>query len=164
MSLHYDSSRDVLTGLYSRARIRSDFVRLNFAHRWPFSVIVTDVLGLKSLNDEYSHQSGDEILCAVALVLKQLFPADSHATLARIGDDEFAVIIPGANEQAAAEAVSRIRTEWAATKVASVTGQPVQLAIGAVTCDRSTNALELWSLIDARVYADKRALRKTSRE
>jgi len=65
----------------------------------PVALLLLDLDRFKELNDTLGHNAGDELLCEVSARLAKALPA--HALLARIGGDEFVVLLPGATEEAA---------------------------------------------------------------
>lgn len=103
----YNSSHDILTGLYNRRRFEEVLDFLEESSDLPISIIVGDVNGLKLINDAYGHSSGDIILKKIAEIMKEVCGANAYA--ARRGGDEFAVIIPNANYEEACLKVKQIK-------------------------------------------------------
>jgi diguanylate cyclase (GGDEF)-like protein len=104
--LRYLGTHDVLTGLYNRAYFVERLAQLEKERREPISVVAADLDGLKSVNDQLGHQAGDNLIRRVAEVLKASL--DEGGFAARIGGDEFVLILPDADERTAQEVVERI--------------------------------------------------------
>jgi diguanylate cyclase (GGDEF)-like protein len=104
--LRYLGTHDVMTGLYNRAYFMETLQRLEKEHREPVSIVVADLNGLKGINDSLGHHAGDDMIRRTAEVLKAAFVEDSIA--ARVGGDEFVVLMPGAAAQTADEALEHL--------------------------------------------------------
>jgi len=105
--LRYLSTHDNLTGLYSRAFFEEERSRAERGRSFPVSIVMLDIDGLKWVNDTRGHEAGDALLKRVAQVLGMAFRADDIA--ARIGGDEFAVLLPGTGISVAKESIVRFR-------------------------------------------------------
>ena len=106
--IRYMSVHDSLTDLYSRVYFVERMNEFGTLKSYPVSIVVADVDNFKAINDNFGHQFGDEILKDFADILKK--NAQSGAVVARIGGDEFAIIMPEASERAVREfcnAISR---------------------------------------------------------
>lgn len=92
--LFYRATHDEMTGLANRAlfmdRFRSALLRTNRDER-PVGLLMLDMDGLKSINDVFGHRVGDAALCAIAHRLKENIRTTD--TVARIGGDEFAILL-----------------------------------------------------------------------
>ncbi|MCU4180982.1 sensor domain-containing diguanylate cyclase [Bosea sp. BH3] len=100
------SERDSLTALLNR-RALDELIQTNRSRGG--SLILCDIDHFKDVNDRYGHSAGDEIICAFARLLEQ--PA-VHA--ARIGGEEFALLLPGIGASAAAELADAVRARFSA--------------------------------------------------
>lgn len=118
-------TRDTLTGAQSR---RSFLEALKEAVRpgmeRPCALLLVDVDHFKSVNDNFGHAAGDQVLQRLVEVARATFPG---ATIGRLGGDEFAILIEGADEAAAAKAASAFLADLGRPR--TVAGR--QIAIGA---------------------------------
>ncbi|HRX08049.1 MAG TPA: PAS domain S-box protein [Candidatus Limiplasma sp.] len=92
----YLAYHDYLTGLYNRRFYEEEFRRRNERNLFPIGVFLGDIDGFKEYNDTYGHAEGDKILRKVAVNLRSMVEKDG--TLARIGGDEFAIIVSGVDK------------------------------------------------------------------
>jgi diguanylate cyclase (GGDEF)-like protein len=104
--LRYLGTHDALTGLYNRAYFEETILKLEVDRRDPVGIIIIDLNNLKQINDTYGHQGGDNLIRRAAEVLTAAF--DGGQVAARIGGDEFAVVLPGEGEDGAAEYIKHI--------------------------------------------------------
>lgn len=107
--LRYIAEHDVLTGLYNRFYFEQMLDKFEKEKKVPAAIIVTDVDGLKLINDTLGHESGDRLLKTYASILQRCFPKGS--IIARVGGDEFAVILPGSLPHLVDEYVKCVREE-----------------------------------------------------
>lgn len=105
--LHFLSCHDALTGLYNRFYFEEQMQLMENGSSKPVGLIMCDVDGLKLINDTLGHSRGDMLLKSVAQVLKESFRRED--TVARVGGDEFAVLLPGVNRKGLETTVNRLR-------------------------------------------------------
>lgn len=101
------SCHDALTGLYNRFYFEEQMQRVEKNGNTPIGLIMCDVDGLKLINDTLGHDKGDVLLKSVAEVLMASFRRED--TIARVGGDEFAILLPGTDRKALEKTVNRLR-------------------------------------------------------
>jgi diguanylate cyclase (GGDEF)-like protein len=147
---------DGLTGLLNREGLEQRaVVELARARRdgTPLVVMVADLDNFKAINDTLGHAAGDEALRHVAAAMEtQTRAVDA---VARIGGDEFTLLLPAIGEAAAAEIGERLR---AATRVAGEElGVDLAVSVGFAVGTEGIESLEyLWQAADRAMYAAKR--------
>jgi diguanylate cyclase (GGDEF)-like protein/PAS domain S-box-containing protein len=144
---------DPMTGLYNRFFFEEEMQRLSSGRQTPLGVIVADLDGLKFINDSLGHQVGDQMLVTAASILKNNFR--SNDILARIGGDEFAVLLPQTSQEAVEQILERLRKEFDAHNRPE-TEIPLSLSFGyAVSGEETTNIQGLFREADNRMYREK---------
>jgi diguanylate cyclase (GGDEF)-like protein/PAS domain S-box-containing protein len=162
--LAFDASHDALTGLVNRAELyrvldQALVVRAASAAVEPepstVAVLFVDLDGFKPVNDVYGHETGDALLAAVARLLERnVLGAD---TVARIGGDEFAVVLSGIAQERDAIAVAQ-RVLRALQAPILLPRAQVQLgaSIGIALANDGSSAAELLRQADHAMYRAKR--------
>ncbi|MDE1175268.1 MAG: GGDEF domain-containing protein [Edaphobacter sp.] len=160
--LEVQASTDPLTGALNRRGIELAAEQRILACRrdhQPLSAVVIDLDDFKHVNDTYGHHCGDATLIAVAACLQRgIRPRD---ILARIGGDEFAILLPNTPHNEALEITERLRTAVAATDI--IYGQTrtrVTASFGLAQLETSEeNWEQLFLNCDKILYDEKRSER-----
>jgi diguanylate cyclase (GGDEF)-like protein len=159
-TLAEQATTDPLTRLKNRRAFFENGARhLSVAHRYhtDFSIITADLDYFKRVNDTYGHQGGDEALVAVTGILLQMTRAED--TVARVGGEEFAMLLPDTNRLGAAVLAERIRSAVENERFA-VVGQSIQLTVSigvaSFAVDRVDTVDQLLNIADQRLYLAKR--------
>jgi len=147
VKLRHESTHDVLTGLYNRAFFDEELERLARGGRFPLSVVMADVNGLKAVNDTLGHEAGDILIRMSARIILGAFRAED--IVARIGGDEFAILLPDADKTVAEESVKRIMG------CPEVIKGLISIAFGSATAANKEQLAEALKLSDERMYRDK---------
>jgi len=160
--LRTESLTDELTGLknlrYFRARLEEEEAATN-RMSVPLALAIIDIDHFKRVNDRYGHPEGDRVLKAVASAISSVVRRGE--SVARVGGEEFAVLLPGADGPEAAAASERMRAAVARVRVRVLGGGSViNVAVSAgcaSTADLgSISPDELYGAADAALYAAKR--------
>jgi len=161
-TLREQARTDGLTGLLNHRacheRLGEEIERAAALER-PLSVVVLDLDHFKLVNDAYGHAEGDKVLAAAAEKLHSAVREDD--VVARLGGEEFALILPGVDGTRAAEAAERARAAIA----------EVEVGFGMLSCsagvasypDDERDAARLLQLADGALYWAKRSGRDQSR-
>ncbi|MTI83872.1 MAG: PAS domain S-box protein [Firmicutes bacterium] len=148
--LKYLSWHDPLTGLYNRVFFEQEMSLNNFQL---ISLIVCDINGLKLVNDSLGHQFGDKLLVATAKVLKE--SVGDSCVVARIGGDEFAVLLPNSDEIQVDKISKRIRNAVFEYNTENPK-VPLSISVGFATSSGvSAGIMELFKEADDNMYREK---------
>ncbi len=159
--LRYLSLHDSLTGLYNRTYFEEETRRLESGRFSPTGLLICDVDGLKLVNDSLGHDAGDNMLVAVARVLERCFRIED--VVARVGGDEFAIIMPRSEERVVEDACERIR---AAVQEYNEAHPDVLLSVSvgfAVRSHASMTMHEIYQAADNKMYREKLHQRQSAR-
>jgi diguanylate cyclase (GGDEF)-like protein/PAS domain S-box-containing protein len=151
--LEYLGKHDVLTKLYNRSFYVDELNRLERKDPHPVSIVIADLNGLKAINDTLGHAAGDALLRRVGEVLNKAI--DKPRTAARIGGDEFAVLLPATDEREAKTLVESIENLIELNNQ-FYSAAPINLSIGAATSRPGERLEEVAKRADAQMYESKR--------
>jgi diguanylate cyclase (GGDEF)-like protein/PAS domain S-box-containing protein len=148
------AAKDELTGLLNKrsflVRLAGEVARCR-RHERALSLAILDLDGFKQVNDAGGHPAGDRVLAEAAGRLGALVRSGEH--LARVGGDEFGWILPDADGEGAASAVSRARL--------AISGEPfrgagsITLSGGICVTDGTVDAGEVYRRADRALYRAK---------
>jgi len=116
--INYLSRHDALTGLYNRRSFEEYRKNLDVSKHLPLSVIFADINGLKMTNDIFGHARGDELIKKSAVILKESCRESDF--VARIGGDEFIILLPRTSLKKARKVLERIKARFADARVEAV--------------------------------------------
>ncbi|WP_201353476.1 GGDEF domain-containing protein [Hydrogenimonas urashimensis] len=153
------SYTDTLSGLYNRRYfmryMEKEWQRFQRGGE-PFSLLMIDIDHFKKINDTYGHPTGDVVIQKVAKLLRREIREMDFA--ARIGGEEFAVILPDTDEQKAVEVAERIRQQ-AECRRFTVTGKEkidFRLSVGIAIAQNGDDISQLMRASDQALYEAKK--------
>ena len=159
--LRYLSLHDKLTGLYNRNYFEEEIRRIENSRFASTGLLMCDVDGLKLVNDTLGHDAGDKLLISVARVIEKCFRADD--VVARVGGDEFSIIMLRSSDTAVEAACQRVR-EAVDKYNSSNPDIPISLSIGfAVRNAPSLSMHEVFQAADNNMYREKLHRRQSAR-
>jgi diguanylate cyclase (GGDEF)-like protein len=156
------SRTDPLTGLANGAALRERAeLEVERARRWrrPLTLAYLDLDDFKSVNDTRGHAAGDELLRVAAAALSSVLRSTDLA--ARVGGDEFVLLLPETDEEGARTVLESARDRLGEQMRRG--GWPVTASVGSITTDDPRDAEDLLRVADARMYDAKRAAKAGTR-
>lgn len=153
--LRADADLDSLTGLANRRRFRVALARE--VERWrryrvPCALLMVDIDHLKRINDQFGHPAGDAVIRQIAQTLKEV--SRDNDTAARLGGEEFGLLLAGVDLQRAAAAAERLRAVLSGRRVEGI--GTVTVSIGVASCpENATSERTLYSASDRALYVSK---------
>ena len=151
--------RDSLTGWLNHSSIQDALIRelaRSERENEPLTVLMADLDHFKRINDTYGHRIGDLVICEVTRRIGEA--ARRYDLLARVGGEEFLMVLPGCSESTAAEFAERIRSAVGNVAIQSPAGPlTVTISIGATVWKpgNAPNAQRLWEIADQALYRVK---------
>ncbi|WP_373481976.1 HD domain-containing phosphohydrolase [Acetobacterium sp.] len=105
--IRYLSDHDYLTGVYNRHYYEEALATIDRAENLPLSLVISDVNGLKLINESFGHELGDELLKKVARIIRE--ECRDQDVVARLSGDEFIILLPKTDESETSKIVKRMR-------------------------------------------------------
>ncbi len=149
------ADRDYLTNLANRRRFRAALGQE--LERWrryhvPCALVLVDIDYLKKINDAHGHPAGDTVICHVADALREL--SRDNDTAARLGGEEFALLLAGVDCAQAVAAAERLRHVVSISPVEGI--GTVTVSLGVAACpSHADSERTLYAAADAALYCAK---------
>lgn len=153
--IKYIGTHDSLTDLYNRTYFEEEISRLESEKINPVGIIICDLDGLKLINDALGHNIGDKALKTAAKIMKENVRIDD--IVARIGGDEFAILLPNTPKQDVKMIYERIKGSYNDHITSSITKIPWSISMGYATTDTDTgiDISEAQKLAEDYMYREK---------
>jgi len=135
--LLYASTHDYLTGVYNRRFYGNHLATIDVSTNLPISVIICDINGLKIINDNFGHDSGNEVLKKVAHILENNIDRE-RGFVARVGGDEFVIILKHTSESECGSVQEHLINITNSTQVGKI---KLSVAFGFATKDKVADDL-----------------------
>lgn len=149
--IKYLSYHDHMTGLFNRRYFDNMLKQMNDERYMPLTIVMADVNSLKLINDSYGHAKGDKLLIKAAELLSAGCRKDD--VIARIGGDEFVVILPNTEARVADRIVRRIKKLQSKVKFKEHT---LSMSFGyAVKYNASSDIEQIFSEAENKMYKNK---------
>lgn len=151
--LTYLSTHDSLTGLFSRSFFETELARLQESRQYPISILMVDADNLKITNDTEGHAAGDLLIKRTANVLRMTFRPED--IVARIGGDEFAILIPNSDSHSAVKFIQRLRGMLELENKSNPSLKRLDISIGVATAETGDLLADTLKAADFQMYQDK---------
>jgi diguanylate cyclase (GGDEF)-like protein len=122
--------------------------RIEGSRLFPVSIVIADLDDLKAINDTFGHKTGDAVIIKAANLLKQSFRTED--IVARIGGDEFVVLLTGTGEAELSGILSRFHA-----KIERSQDDLLRISLGWATARESSSLSELMHQADVQMYREK---------
>lgn len=155
VELKKQSYMDSLTGIYNRLYFDYKLKQIVREGLFPVSLIMSDIDGLKKINDKFGHAAGDaHIINCVETMKKAIRQTDK---MFRIGGDEFILLFPNTDEKTGDLILSKVKKEIEIYNEGLEKDQNLlSISFGMGTCDNGSNCLEqILYMADKKMYEDK---------
>jgi diguanylate cyclase (GGDEF)-like protein len=150
----YLALHDYMTGLYNRRYFENELQRLDSSRKYPITIVIIDVDSLKVINDNHGHKMGDQYIIKTADILKKT--ARTEDIIARIGGDEFAIILPTTKQKEAKKFCQRIEENINEFNRDGKLIKPLSISLGFEVMKDSNQSLnEVFNKADQNMYINK---------
>lgn len=151
--IQYLSYHDGLTGVHNRRYFQNQIEKMKKFKKDKLSVIIADINNLKYINDSFGHSKGDQYIKTAARILNS--ELRNKDIIARIGGDEFAILLPETNYEDCQKIIKRFKE-----KIKNQDRQYFSIAFGCVSANSQFENLELMiNKADKKMYNNKKKMK-----
>jgi diguanylate cyclase (GGDEF)-like protein len=149
------ANKDILTNLHNRRyaikKLEEEWINY-IEYNNPLSLFMLDLDHFKAINDTFGHDIGDKVLEHVARLLKE--SSRHRDTVCRLGGEEFLIIAPNTNKQAAKSLAERYRKSIEENQCEALQGKRIVTCSIGISCtnEEIQNYSELMKLADNALY------------
>ncbi|MBU2874041.1 sensor domain-containing diguanylate cyclase [Marinobacter salexigens] len=152
-------NKDALTGVYSRRylmeRVQQELNRASRGEH-PAVILMLDADHFKQINDNWGHQTGDSVLAKLGSIMME--HARNYDVVGRYGGEEFAILIPGANEKMGYQIAEKLRIRVAeGIKIPGSPDSTITISVGVAGYKKGYRQENWFAAADTALYAAKRA-------
>ncbi|TDP88739.1 PAS domain S-box-containing protein/diguanylate cyclase (GGDEF)-like protein [Halanaerobium saccharolyticum] len=152
--IQYLSFHDEMTGLYNRRYFENEMQRLDSSRELPITIMIADLDNLKYVNDNFGHQAGDDYIITAAQMITD--STRDEDIVARIGGDEFALILPDTASSEAQKIYQRIKSKQSKYLNGNNVINIFSISIGYSVKDTNELSLEeVFKAADKKMYVNK---------
>lgn len=151
--LWYLSTHDSLTGLYNRGYFIEEMGRIEKSRAYPISILLADLDDLKKINDTLGHAAGDDLLRRAAIAIRACFRPGE--VIARVGGDEFAVLLEHTSAATAQTILDRVRRMIEIESFSRPEKPRLGVSVGTGTAETPRPLIEVYKQADSQMYQDK---------
>ncbi|RAK06961.1 PAS domain S-box-containing protein/diguanylate cyclase (GGDEF)-like protein [Halanaerobium saccharolyticum] len=153
--IEYLSFHDELTGVYNRHYLKKEIDKLNSSKKYPVSIIIGDLDNLKKVNDKFGHLKGDFYIKKAAEIIKSSLRSED--ILARVGGDEFVILLAETTRKEAEKISDRITTNFEKENHKNEYPADFKISLGISTAnDESRDIQVCYELADKNMYKNKK--------
>ncbi len=154
--IQHESEKDMLTGLFNR-KSGEEKVRDLFKAKVPGTFAILDIDDFKAINDQYGHQTGDEVLRKVSAALNSTFR--STDVIWRLGGDEFSVFaISMVDEDTCQQRFRELNLRLQEIRTAPASSRRISVSVGCTICMNETPVFEdVYHTSDVALYKAKKS-------
>lgn len=150
--LKFLTHHDPLTSLYNRYCYEEELERLENSRRYPVTVIVAELIGLKDVNNRLGNSAGNDLVCRAGEVLKAAFRSED--IVARTSGHQFSIVLPQTDETAAQNAIERIQ-KLICLNNQFYQGPPLEFVLGRVTGYKGSSLQDIHQQAEAQILQGK---------